>query len=48
MGGAYELRCSSCYDSAMVWKVVGGVIFVIFLIVVLMMMANMGGGPFGR
>ena len=33
-GGAYELRCQSCYSSAMVWKVVGGVIVVIVLIVV--------------
>jgi hypothetical protein len=39
-GGAYELRCASCYSSAMVWKVVGGVFFVIVLIVVLSLMAR--------
>lgn len=41
-GGAYELRCESCYSSAMVWKVVGGVIFVIVLIIVLSMIASIG------
>jgi hypothetical protein len=33
-GGAYELRCESCYSSAQAWKVVGGVIFVIILIII--------------
>jgi hypothetical protein len=47
-GGAYELRCQSCHDSAMTWKVVGYVIFGVFVIFVLCMMASMGGGPFGR
>jgi len=28
-GGANELRCNSCYGSAMIWKVVGFVIFAI-------------------
>ncbi len=32
-GGANELRCESCYSSAQVWKVVGGIIFVIALII---------------
>jgi hypothetical protein len=40
-GGAYELRCEDCYSSAMVWKVVGGVFFVIVLIVVLVMWSQM-------
>lgn len=40
-GGAFELRCQSCYSSAMVWKVIGGVLFVIVLIVVLMVMSGM-------
>lgn len=32
-GGAYELRCDSCYESAKTWQTVGCVIFVIALIV---------------
>ena len=32
-GGAYELRCESCYSSAVTWKIVGGIIFVIGLII---------------
>lgn len=36
-GGAYELRCEGCYSSAMTWKVLGGVIFVVVLIIVLAM-----------
>jgi hypothetical protein len=39
-GGGYELRCEGCYSSAMAWKVVGGVLFVIVLIFVLLMMAS--------
>jgi hypothetical protein len=35
-GGAYELRCESCYSTAMVWKVIGGIIFAIILFFVLM------------
>jgi hypothetical protein len=31
-GGAYELRCASCYSSAMAWKVVGGVFFAFVLV----------------
>ena len=34
-GGAYELRCESCYSSAMVWKIVGGIIFLIVLVIIL-------------
>jgi hypothetical protein len=34
-GGAYELRCESCYSSAVAWKVVGGVLLVIVLIIFL-------------
>ncbi len=40
-GGAYELRCESCYSSAMVWKMIGGVFFVIMLIVILVMWSQM-------
>jgi hypothetical protein len=39
-GGAYELRCQSCYSSAQVWKVIGIVIFIIILIVILMGMSG--------
>jgi hypothetical protein len=34
-GGAYELRCESCYSSAMTWKIFGWIIAAVFLIVVL-------------
>ena len=33
-GGAYELRCESCYASAVTWKVVGWVIMGVILLVV--------------
>src|SRR5262245_17678342 len=39
-GGAYELRCESCYSSAMTWKVVSFVIFGVVAIVVLAILAN--------
>src|SRR5580700_9748531 len=36
-GGAYELRCESCYSSAMTWKAVGwviiGCVFVVMLLI---------------
>src|SRR5262249_4877165 len=32
-GVACEVRCESCYSSAMVWKVVGGILFVVVLII---------------
>jgi hypothetical protein len=34
-GGAYELRCRSCYSSAMAWKIIGGVIFAIVAVIIL-------------
>jgi len=41
-GGAYELRCESCYQSAAAWKVMGwiwaAVVLTIILIVFLSMM----------
>jgi hypothetical protein len=40
-GGAYELRCQSCYSSALVWKFVGGVIFVIVLCIILLVVLGM-------
>jgi hypothetical protein len=35
-GGANELRCTSCYSSAMVWKVVGYVIIAIIAAIILL------------
>ena len=32
--GAYELRCESCYSTAMAWKIVGWVIMGVILLVV--------------
>ena len=48
MGGAYELRCESCYDSAMTWKVVGWVPVGVVALIALAMFAGMRNGPFGR
>lgn len=39
-GGAYELRCESCYSSAMAWKVVGFIIIGVAAIIMLAMFAN--------
>lgn len=47
-GGAYELRCESCYSSAEMWKIVGVVIFCVVVVVVIFFMANMRAGPFIR
>jgi hypothetical protein len=35
-GGANELRCTSCYSSAMAWKVVGYVIMAIIAAIILL------------
>jgi hypothetical protein len=32
-GGAYELRCASCYSSAAAWQVVGWIFFAIILLI---------------
>ncbi len=40
-GGAYELRCDSCYNSAMMWKTVGCVIAIIFAIIALAFISSM-------
>ncbi len=32
-GGAYELRCESCYSSAQAWQVFGWIVFAIVLII---------------
>jgi hypothetical protein len=41
-GGAYELRCQSCYSSALAWKVFGWIIGGIVLIIVLFWIASRG------
>jgi hypothetical protein len=41
-GGAYELRCESCYSSAQTWKVVGWVIGGIVLVIILIIWSQMG------
>lgn len=41
-GGAYELRCESCYSSAMAWKVFGWVLGAVVLVIVLIVLATMG------
>ena len=41
-GGAYELRCSSCYDSAVTWKIVGFAFVAVAIIFALIMMSQMG------
>lgn len=47
-GGGYELRCESCYSSAMIWKAVGIVLVVVVLVVMLVVMSGNRAGPFGR
>jgi hypothetical protein len=42
-GGAYELRCESCYSSAMSWKIVGWVFAGIVLIIILVVMLSQFG-----
>jgi hypothetical protein len=42
-GGAYELRCDSCYSSAEAWKVFGWVFAGIILIIVLVIFLSHGG-----
>ncbi len=42
-GGAYELRCESCYSSAMTWKVFSWVFAGIVLIVVLVFILGLMG-----
>ena len=42
-GGAYELRCESCYSSAATWKVVGWVFAGIILVVMLVIFASIKG-----
>jgi len=32
-GGAYELRCESCYSSAMAWRVISWIVFGIALLI---------------
>src|SRR5215467_2191096 len=39
-GGAYELRCESCYSSAQAWKTFGWVIGGIFMLIFFAMFAS--------
>ena len=39
-GGAYELRCASCYSSAQTWKVVGFTFGAIILAIVLIILSQ--------
>lgn len=43
-GGAYELRCASCYSSAQAWQVfgwvLGGIVLIIIVVVFFSMMAR--------
>jgi hypothetical protein len=42
-GGAYELRCSSCYESAQAWKILKWIIAgAILLVVLLIIWSQMG------
>lgn len=41
-GGAYELRCQSCYSSAQAFQVVGWIIGAIAIVVVLVIWSQMG------
>jgi hypothetical protein len=43
-GGAYELRCQSCYESAQAWQTFGWVFGIIVFIIMLVIM----GAIFGR
>lgn len=43
-GGAYELRCSSCYQSAQMWQTVGCVLAIIVALIILFVIV--GGGLF--
>jgi hypothetical protein len=42
-GGAYELRCESCYSSAVSWKVFGWVVGGIVLIIGLVIFLSLAG-----
>lgn len=42
-GGAYELRCESCYSSAQAWRVFGWIIGGVVLIIILSIMASHAG-----
>jgi hypothetical protein len=42
-GGAYELRCASCYSAAETWKMVGWVFAGIAILVMLVILASVAG-----
>jgi hypothetical protein len=41
-GGAYELRCQSCYQSAVTGKIIGFVVVGIFVVVALIFITQIG------
>jgi hypothetical protein len=41
-GGAYELRCQSCYSAAVTWKIIGWVLAGVVLVIVLIILLQMG------
>ncbi len=42
-GGAYELRCESCYSSAETWKIVGWIVSGIVLLIMLGIVVSFAG-----
>jgi hypothetical protein len=44
-GGAYELRCETCYSSAATWKMFGCIVGIIVFVIVLALIFSMAG-PF--
>ena len=42
----YELRCTRCQSTAMVWRIVSGILFVVAVVSVLVSMARKGEGLF--
>lgn len=47
-GGAYELRCGSCFESAKAWKMLGCMFAVLMAVIGLIILVNLGIGPFER
>lgn len=42
----YELRCTRCQSTAMVWRIVSGILFVVAVVSMLVSMARKGEGLF--
>lgn len=39
-GGGYELRCESCYSFALIWKLVGFILFLIIGSIILLVFSG--------